>query len=196
MIDDALWAEEHGLQGRAYFNTRGLTEGPYMEGDQWIRAACKDFQERRIASVLDDRLFPVDYPMTEPMFYLGWYNENVCGPMSRSDFRFARGAVAYHLHSFAAWTVRSTNQKWAGPLLAHGAAATMGSVWEPYLDGQPYLDVFANRLVRGYTFAESAYMSQRVLAWMSVFLGDPLYRPFLKPVRTPVTPEPPPRPAK
>jgi hypothetical protein len=31
---------------------------------------------------------------------------------------------------------------------------------------------------------------------MTVFLGDPLYRPFLKPVRPPVLPEPPARAGK
>jgi uncharacterized protein (TIGR03790 family) len=194
MIDDALWAEKNGLQGRAYFDVRNTKAPGYVEGDQWIRAAYKDFQEQGIKCVIDEQeeVFPVSYPMPEAMFYLGWYTDTVSGPMSRPDFKFVRGAVAYHLHSFSAWTVRTTTEKWAGPLLAHGAAATMGSVYEPFLTGTPYLDIFANRLVRGYTFAESCYMSQRLLSWMTVFLGDPLYRPFLKPVRPPTTAEPPP----
>jgi hypothetical protein len=100
------------------------------------------------------------------------------GPFARPDFHFARGAVAVHIHSFSAMTVRDPLHHWAGPLLAAGATATMGNVYEPYLLLTPQLDVFHERLRAGFTFAESAYMSQRALSWMTTFLGDPLYRPF------------------
>jgi hypothetical protein len=33
-------------------------------------------------------------------------------------------------------------------------------------------------LFHGFTFAESAYSSIEVLSWMSVMVGDPLYRPY------------------
>lgn len=196
MIDDALWAEANGLKGRAYFDIRSITKPGYIEGDKWIRAAYEIVKRTGLPCYLDDmpEMIPVAYPMPEAVFYLGWYHNVVSGPMSRSDFRFARGAVAYHLHSFAAWTVRSATDKWAGPLLAKGAACTMGSVYEPFLLGSPQLDIFTDRLVQGYTFAEAAYMSQRLLSWMATFLGDPLYRPFLKPVRQPTGKAPPPLP--
>jgi hypothetical protein len=38
--------------------------------------------------------------------------------------------------------------------------------------------VFNDRLLHGFTFAESAYMSMEALSWMSVMVGDPLYRPY------------------
>lgn len=194
MIDDAVWAEKKGLQGRAYFDVRNTKAPGYVEGDKWIRSAYESAKGAGLPSYIDERpeIIPVEYPMPEAVFYMGWYFDAISGPMSRKNFRFARGAVAYHLHSFAAWTVRSTTQKWAGPLLAHGAACTMGCVYEPFLQGSPQLDIFADRLFQGYTFAEAAYMSQRTLSWMATFLGDPLYRPFLKPVRPPTGPEPPP----
>jgi hypothetical protein len=59
-----------------------------------------------------------------------------------------------------------------------GAAATLGNVYEPFLSLTPHLDIFHDRLRTGLTFAESAYMSQRVISWMTTFVGDPLYRPF------------------
>jgi len=198
MIDDALWAEANGLQGRAYFDVRNTSQKGYVEGDKWIRNAYKMVKATGVPAYIDERpeIMPVEYPMPEAVFYLGWYMDVVSGPVSRQDFRFARGAVAYHLHSFAAWTVRSTTDKWVGPLLAHGAACTMGSVYEPFLFGSPQLDIFTDRLLKGYTFAEAGYMSQRLLSWMAAFLGDPLYRPFLKAVRPPEGPEPPPLPSK
>ncbi len=198
MIDDALWAEAHGLQGRGYFDVRNIKAKGYVAGDQWIRRAYEAAREAGLPSVLDERpeVIPIDYPMTEAVLYMGWYAKVVSGPMSRRRFRFARGAVAYHLHSFSAWTVRTDSKKWVGPLLARGAACTMGSVYEPFLQGSPRIDVFVDRLLRGYTLVEAGYMSQRLLSWMAVFLGDPLYRPFLKPVRPPEGAEPPPLPAR
>jgi hypothetical protein len=59
-----------------------------------------------------------------------------------------------------------------------GAAATIGNVYEPYLQLTAQLNVFNDRLLHGFTFAESAYMSIQTLSWMSVMVGDPLYRPY------------------
>jgi tetratricopeptide (TPR) repeat protein len=89
------------------------------------------------------------------------------------------GAFAYHLHSFSASTIRSTTQRWVGPFLAKGAAATMGSVDEPYLIGTPDVSVFAGRWVAmGFTYGEAAYACQPTLSWQTTVIGDPLYRPF------------------
>ena len=75
-------------------------------------------------------------------------------------------------------SLRNAAGGWAAPLLAHGAAATLGNVYEPYLALTPNLDIFTDRLRNGFNFAESAYASERVLSWMTTFVGDPLYRPF------------------
>jgi hypothetical protein len=55
---------------------------------------------------------------------------------------------------------------------------TLGTVYEPYLTLTAHLDIFQNRLMEGFTFAESAFMSMAALSWMNVALGDPLYRPY------------------
>jgi hypothetical protein len=123
-------------------------------------------------------LFPAGYPMDHAAIYLGWYAETVAGPMAADNFRFEPGAIAVHIHSYSAATLRDPGANWAGPLLAHGAAATLGNVYEPYLVLTPNLDVFADRLRNGFTFAESAYAAEPVLSWMTTFVGDPLYRPF------------------
>ncbi len=110
--------------------------------------------------------------------YFGWYAEHISGPFVRPDFRFAKGAIAVHIHSFSAATLRDPLHHWVGPLLSVGAAATFGNVYEPYLSLTPQLDVFHDRLRAGFTFAESSYMAQRALSWMTTFVGDPLYRPY------------------
>ena len=123
-------------------------------------------------------MFPPGYPLRQAAIYYGWYSDQVFGPFARPDFHFQRGAVAVHIHSFSAATVRNAQSNWVGPLLNAGAAATLGNVYEPYLGLTPAVDIFYDRLRAGFTFAESAYMSQRYLSWMTTFVGDPLYRPF------------------
>lgn len=180
MITDSLAAEEVGLAGFAYIDARGTKDAGYVEGDNWLYALANAARRRGTPVVLDNgpAVFPENYPMTRAALYFGWYTDHMSGPFVRPEFRFTPGAVAVHIHSFSAATLRDPLRHWAGPLLAAGAAATLGNVYEPFLALTPQLDVFHDRLRAGLTFAESAYMAQRVLSWMTTCVGDPLYRPF------------------
>ena len=180
MITDSLAAEQDGLAGFAYIDARNIATDGYTEGDKWLYAVAADARRRGTPVVLDNgpELFPENYPMRQAALYFGWYTDRVSGPFVRPGFRFVRGAVAVHIHSFSGATVRDPLQNWVAPLLSAGAAATLGNVYEPYLALTPQLDVFHNRLRSGFTFAESAYMCKRTLSWMTTFVGDPLYRPY------------------
>jgi uncharacterized protein (TIGR03790 family) len=152
----------------------------YKIGDEWLfRIADESFRIGR-PSILDRRkaLFPFGYPMTNAILYFGWYANQAAGVFSDPQFHFLPGAVAVHIHSFSASTIRQPDKFWIGPLIRHGAAATFGNVYEPFLQLTPALDLFYDRLVNGLTFAESAYAALRVLSWMTTIVGDPLYRPF------------------
>jgi uncharacterized protein (TIGR03790 family) len=98
--------------------------------------------------------------------------------MTALDFRFRRGAVAYHLQSFSGADIRDPEKHWVGPLLVHGACATAGAVYEPFLGGTPQVDVLVARLLEGYAWGEAAWMAQPQVSWQICFIGDPLYRPF------------------
>ena len=180
MITDSLAAEQEGLAGIAYIDARNIQSEGYAEGDKWLYALAADARRHGTPVVLDNgpELFPSNYPMRQAALYFGWYTERVAGPFVRPEFRFTRGAVAVHIHSFSGSTVRDPTQNWVAPLLSAGAAATLGNVYEPYLALTPQLDIFHNRLRAGFTFAESAYMCERTLSWMTTFVGDPLYRPY------------------
>ena len=128
-----------------------------------------------------DLIGPTD-PCNDVAIYLGWYNADPYGPWITLPNRFVPGAIAYHLHSYSANTVRSETSNWVGPLIAHGADATMGMVYEPYLSLTPHEDIFTRRLLQGDYFAEAAYASEMALSWMLTVVGDPLYRPFHEPV--------------
>ena len=180
MIDDALTAEYYGLQGRAYFDAQDTHDKGYVAGDEWIINSFKMFRDAGFECDLDDRpeIFNRDYPMTDAAIYAGWYVPSVSGPFLRSDFQFKTGAIAYHLHSTSAASIRTRDDHWVGPLLARGAAASMGNVYEPYLQLTPHLDLFFKRLLDGGLFIEAGYCSEQALSWQTTFVGDPLYAPF------------------
>jgi uncharacterized protein (TIGR03790 family) len=180
IIDDSVEVERTGLWGFAYVDSRKITTGGFAMGDQWLRNLAGDTLRQGIPTIHEDtpELFPDGYPMRNPALYFGWYTENLSGPFKNPGFKFAPGAVAVHIHSFSAATLRDPLRNWCGPLLERGAAATLGNVYEPYLHLTPNLDVFQERLCDGFNFAEAAYAAQPALSWMTTFIGDPLYRPF------------------
>lgn len=184
MVEDGLRAERYGLLGRAYFDSRAIRQGGYFAGDYWIREAYERFLREGFECVLDSNpeVWGVAFPMENAAVYMGWYAANVTGPFTRPGFRFAPGAIAGHIHSGSAVSLRTRDQYWAGPLLACGAAATWGAVSEPFLSFMPHLDVFADRLCSGVTFGESVYMSMPALSWQVTVVGDPLFAPFRHPL--------------
>ena len=180
LVDGAITGEEHGIWGRAVVDMRGLKDGAYLQGDQWL-AKLVDLLKSSGWDPYVDRAEPTiddPAPFQSTALYGGWYSDSICGPMADRNFQFVPGAVAYHIHSFSAESVRTFDQKWVGPLVARGAAATMGCVNEPYLQFTPTPDLFFKHLLYGKNFAEAAYLSQPVLSWQITMAGDPLYRPF------------------
>ncbi len=187
MIDQTLAAEKTGLLGYAFIDARGIQESNYKKGDDWLRHAARLLRNWGMPVVVDERepLFPATYPYRDVAVYLGWYTRNATPPFKpagrgKAGFRFAPGAIAVHIHSFSASTLRSQRKEWVGPLVASGACATLGNVYEPFLSLTVHLDIFIARLLEGDNFAEAGYAALPGLSWMNVLVGDPLYRPFLQ----------------
>jgi tetratricopeptide (TPR) repeat protein len=183
LVDKALHAEKEGLWGRAYFDLRKITDPAYKLGDDMIRNASEICRRLGFETLVDEGAdtFSSGFPMSHIAFYAGWYSEHVTGPFALPKVEFMPGAFAYHLHSYSANSLRTTNHHWVGPLLAKGVTITMGTIDEPYLSGTPDMSVFTARfLVDGFTFGEAAYACQTVLSWQTTVVGDPLYQPFRK----------------
>ncbi len=180
MIVDSIATEKRGLWGRAYVDEAHETSAGYAVGDQWLAEIPVQLHKVGVPVVHDNSpaVFPDGYPITDCALYYGWRTEKVTGPFAQPEFHFLPGAVAVHIHSFSAMTLRDPNANWVAPLLSRGAAASIGNVYEPYLQFTAHLNIFDDRLLHGFTFAESAYSSIEVLSWMSVMVGDPLYRPY------------------
>ena len=184
LVDKALQAERDGLWGRGYFDARGLarTNTLYL-GDEWILTAAEIWRGLGFDAFVDDRpdTFPSDFPMSQIAIYCGWYASDVCGPLAQPEVEFMPGAFAYHLHSYSAANLRSTNQNWCGPLLAKGATCTMGCVDEPGLGFTPNVLAFLWRWsLDHFTYGEAAWAAQPAVSWQTTVIGDPLYCPFGK----------------
>lgn len=180
MIQDAVDTEKTGLWGMAVIDMAKIFEQA-KEGDPALENIARYHREKGIPTIVDrfKETLPLNYPLKDTAIYFGWYDWNVSGPFLNPTFKFKKGAVAAHLHSFSAAQLRDPSKNWSAPLLARGAAATLGNVYEPYLQGTHNFDIFQARLLAGYTLVEAAYMALPVLSWQNIVLGDPLYRPFL-----------------
>ena len=185
LIDDAIAVEGSGLWGMALIDIANLAKekgAAYKIGDDWLET-CSGFYRKAGIPTLVDRFstrVPKGYPLGKDIIlYFGWYTQNAQGPFIDQDFQFKRGAVAAHIHSYSASTLRTTLKNWSGPLLSRGACAVLGNVYEPFLQMSTHLDLFNARFLAGFTFAEAGWIATPVFSWMQVMIGDPLYQPFI-----------------
>ena len=176
LVDQALYVERWGLMGRAYIDMGGR----YPDGDHWLQALADAVEGEGFSTEVDrdPNTLPPWVRIDAPAIYFGWYTGDVNGPFLLPGFHFPPGAIAFHLHSFSAATLRSATSNWCGPLLARGAAATVGNVWEPYLQFTHRPDLLMKALLRGAAWVDAVYAALPSLSWAPVAIGDPLYRPF------------------
>ena len=176
LVNSALEGEANGLLGRFYVDL----QGPHPKGDQWLDATRAEIEKLGFDGDTDRSGSTIDIAarFDAPVLYFGWYAGEVNGPFMRDGFQFAPGAIALHIHSFSAATLHSATSNWTGPLVARGAAATFGNVFEPYLEYTIRPDLLFHELAAGRTLGDATYLATPMLSWQAIVLGDPLYRPF------------------
>lgn len=176
LVDRALEAETLGLRGRAYID-RG---GPHPRGNEWLTENEALISKLGYSLTVDDAgpLLEETQRFDAPALYFGWWRPHPEGAVGLEDVRFPPGAVGIHIHSFSANTIRVKKSRWVGPLVDKGITATVGNVWEPYLELTHQTSLFLEALAEGDTVGEAAFYALRVLSWQAILIGDPLYRPF------------------
>lgn len=176
LIERAIMAEKTGLRGRAYVDIANRDAA----GDGWFEATARQLVELGFDTSVDrdPGTFPQHARFDAPVLYFGWYSGAVDGPFTLPGFRFPPGAIALHLHSYSAATLRSPDSGWTGPFIARGVTATVGNVHEPYLSFTHAPHLLLRALARGASWVEAVYFALPALSWQAVAIGDPLYRPF------------------
>ncbi|MCG8527965.1 MAG: TIGR03790 family protein [Opitutales bacterium] len=179
LINQTLIAEKSPLiAGRAYID---LFPGD-PDGNRWLNAASK---------LLKNFGYEVDIEPSElhwnsyqrydaPAIYLGWYQWHADAPIFNAETNIPPGAIAAHIHSFSAGSIRTNTSHWVGPLIGKGFCVSFGNVFEPYLQLTLRPDLFIEHLLNGATVGEASLYAQPVLSWQNVTIGDPLYTPFPK----------------
>ena len=176
LVTSALEAERTGLIGRYYVDLRG----PHAEGDKWLTAVREQLDELGFPGDVEETAgtFPGEARFEAPVFYFGWYADHLNGAPAREGFVFPAGAVALHIHSYSAQTLRDAGAGWCGPLVARGVTATVGNVLDPFLEFTHRPTLLLRALGAGRNFGDAAYYALPALSWQAVAIGDPLYRPF------------------
>ncbi|MDR1497189.1 MAG: TIGR03790 family protein [Puniceicoccales bacterium] len=181
LVNNTLLAEKTGLVGRAYIDAGG----PYPQGDAWFRSAVNSIRKQGFDVTYDESVSLLDYDTRAdaPAIYLGWYSEKTAGRFGDPKLHFVPGAIAMHLHSFSAITLRSVKRGWVASLISRNAAVSFGNVAEPYLGHCTHPALFISSLLEGNQVGEAYYRATPVWSWQGILIGDPLYRPFNVPIK-------------
>jgi uncharacterized protein (TIGR03790 family) len=187
LVDDAIAIEEKGLSGNVVIDARGIPFKPgpgdtghgYGGYDESMRETARLMEKAGMKVTLDQKgeVLPPN-SFKDVAIYCGWY--------SHGNFvdccDYTKGAIAWHLASSEAVTLRNKDSKvWCPNLLKKGVAATLGPVGEPYTVGFPKPAEFFGFLATGkYTLVECYSRTMLMCSWMTVLVGDPLYNPFKK----------------
>ncbi len=174
----AIEVEKTGLSGKIYLDARGMTgKDPYGLFDEDIRRTAQILDQGPMPVVLDNR--PELFGTGEAPYaalYCGWYSL----AYYNDAFEWAKGAVGYHVASSEAVSLHDQKPKyWVKSMIEKGVIATLGPVEEPYLTAFPPPTLFFPLLMSGkYTLAEVFAMTNPMLSWQMILVGDPLYNPF------------------
>lgn len=183
LVDRAIEAETHGLNGTIYLDAQGIPakEHPdtYTAYDQSLQTLHRFLGEQSTyRSTLENTAARFDRPGQAPdvAFYIGWYRLR----HYEDAFTFLPGAIGYHMASAEAVSLHQSGETgWCKNALEHGITATLGSVGEPYLDAFPEPLEFTALLMTGqYSLVETYYLTSRWISWRMVLIGDPLYNPW------------------
>jgi uncharacterized protein (TIGR03790 family) len=178
LVDKAMAAEEKGLKGTAYIDSRGLKgKDLYSHFDRSLRNLAAFTRSNMGITAKEERTGKLFAPGSCPdtAIYCGWYSvrEYV------DAFDFVDGAVGYHIASFEAVSLRDPNSsQWCPSLLKDGITATLGPVAEPYLHTFPEPRKFFGQLYEGKCLVEAYYQTKPFNSWQLLLVGDPLYKPF------------------
>jgi uncharacterized protein (TIGR03790 family) len=186
LVDDAIAVEAKGLVGEVVIDARGIPFNPkdddgtrYGGYDESMRETARLLEKGGMKVTLDDKAEVLPPGSAKDVaLYCGWY--------SHGNFvdccKYVPGAIAWHLASSEAVTLRNKDSKvWCPNLLKKGVAATLGPVSEPYTIGFPKPAEFFGFLATGeFTLVECYGQTVLTCSWMTVLVGDPLYNPFKK----------------
>ena len=165
---------------------------------QWIAQAAQRLNDQGHAArtILESTAKPAraDGPV------IGFYSWGVSDPERRrrsTGMTFTAGAIAAALASSNARTFKEPPGNWTpaesadpstffagsaetliGDVIREGVTGVSGQVAEPYLLGAVHPEILFPAYLAGFSLADAFYLATPSLSWTTMFVGDPLCRPF------------------
>ena len=135
------------------------------------------------------------FPICNSLFYYGQYTTY---GRYQDVYQWAVGSVGVHMDSGSCSNLHAQNYDafatnpepgdelrvgFVPHALVRNLTAAAGVVHEPYENGIAAANFLFRSLSLGLPFADACYSATRDIWWKSIFIGDPLYRPFGLPKR-------------
>jgi len=179
IIDETLETETNGVEGNVYIDTRGLkakSNNTFYKFDKSLNDLGWLIRKKSNYKVYMDTSPQLFDSAENVALYAGWYRLRDY----QDVFKFKPGAIAWHIASEEAVSLRGDKEKgWCKNFIERGVAATIGAVQEPFLESFPDPLAFFGLLLTGeYTLAEAYFLTLPNISWRTVLLGDPLYNPW------------------
>ena len=183
LVDKAIQAETSGLSGIGCFdrNRGDITlqgDAGYIAGDWDLSRAASFTQQAGFTAIEDPNTAefgtaPAPARCDGAVLYSGWYSYN----NYPNVFTWNLGAMGFHLDSGSALDPRG-GTNFTALAIQNGITMTGGAMAEPYLEGLVHPDTFYRSLFEGANAGDAMLRSLTWLKWMTLSVGDPLYRPF------------------
>ena len=183
LVDKAIEAEREGLSGQGCIDRRfgkdmnAIEDTGYGSGD-WDLYRAGQFLRQAGIPVTEDAegaefgTAPAPLRCDGAIFYAGWYSLN----HYNDAFKWNPGAIGFHLDSASAADPRG-GTNWSANALKKGITVTSGAIDEPTLEGLPHPGGTIHDLLAGANVGDALLRNTRLLKWMILNIGDPLYHP-------------------
>jgi uncharacterized protein (TIGR03790 family) len=186
--DDVIQLIDRGIGpspgGGIVFDQRG--DAGAAVGDRWMTEAAEAINSIAAdrPTVVERTLRPVEVTSTT----FGYFSWGTADPALRDvelSLPFSAGSIAATLGGTDAATfteAAKAPRPFAGDLIRAGATGVGANVAEPYLRSSIRPQVLFTAYLGGLPLADAFYRALPHLGWQAMIIGDPLVRPFGKPI--------------
>jgi uncharacterized protein (TIGR03790 family) len=186
--DDVIQLIDRGIgpapNGGIVFDQRG--DARAAVADRWMTEAAEAI--KAVAADLPIAVEPTLRPADVTSTTFGYFSWGTADPALRAvelSFPLSAGSIAATLGGTDAATFtegEKAPRPFAGHLIRAGATGVGANVAEPYLRSSIRPQVLFPAYLGGLSLADAFYRALPHLGWQAVVIGDPLVRPFGKPV--------------
>lgn len=177
LVDNAIEAE-NGVSGKGYFDA--WPNYPFnTEPNKSIIQAYDLFKDAGFESYIEKTgalMKPPKYSGKDALFYYGWYDGGQEYLSNGDHFEWNPGAIGTHLYSGGAYLLDLRHGEWCPYMILRGVSGTQGSIHEGYTLAYSEAYYMLLYMLHGFSYAEAAYVSNVVVSWKQIFIGDPLLK--------------------